>query len=370
VSAVDDPLHLGRVKARVPRLFGEAETGWALPCAPFAGPDQGLYTVPVLGAGVWIEFEAGDPSRPIWSGAWWGKPGAADVDQADSTAKAAPADSEIPKEHYPPRLVDPAVKMWKTAAGHYILLDDREATARVEIRDNVGNRIILSKDGLQVLTNNEAGVNEGNRSHEVDGEDYLRVGRGQTEDIKGNVERDIDGDYRNDVTGTLTESYQAADYSRTLDEAGLNESIGGPVTQNVDGGVKRNVKGAIDDTGQAGYGISSGGNVSITAAGALKMAALKPDLPASLNAVSIDAAAGNVSINTMLGFAQLGGMSAVSPMVVGDGLLIHLVALVQILKTINPMTAPAYGLALDTWVAATPFAAWSFFATVKRMPFG
>ena len=24
-----------------------------------------------IGAGVWIEFEAGDMSRPIWSGAWW-----------------------------------------------------------------------------------------------------------------------------------------------------------------------------------------------------------------------------------------------------------------------------------------------------------
>jgi len=27
--------------------------------------------VPAVGAGVWIEFEAGDPSRPIWSGCWW-----------------------------------------------------------------------------------------------------------------------------------------------------------------------------------------------------------------------------------------------------------------------------------------------------------
>ena len=32
---------------------------------------MGVYTVPPQGAGVWIEFEAGDVSRPIWSGCWW-----------------------------------------------------------------------------------------------------------------------------------------------------------------------------------------------------------------------------------------------------------------------------------------------------------
>ena len=74
VSNVSDPENTGRIKAYVPRLLGEAETGWALPCTPYAGPDQGLYTIPDVGAGVWIEFEGGDLSRPLWSGMWWGKP--------------------------------------------------------------------------------------------------------------------------------------------------------------------------------------------------------------------------------------------------------------------------------------------------------
>src|SRR5262249_15087072 len=29
------------------------------------------FRVPAIGAGVWIEFEAGDVSRPIWTGCWW-----------------------------------------------------------------------------------------------------------------------------------------------------------------------------------------------------------------------------------------------------------------------------------------------------------
>jgi hypothetical protein len=71
VSNVDDPLKLGRVKALVPSVLDVEESGWALPSLPFAGPTMGMYTVPPVGAGVWIEFEAGDPSLPVWTGCFW-----------------------------------------------------------------------------------------------------------------------------------------------------------------------------------------------------------------------------------------------------------------------------------------------------------
>jgi uncharacterized protein involved in type VI secretion and phage assembly len=38
---------------------------------------MGAYLVPPIGAGVWIEFEQGDPNHPIWVGCRWGS--AADV---------------------------------------------------------------------------------------------------------------------------------------------------------------------------------------------------------------------------------------------------------------------------------------------------
>lgn len=71
VTDNQDPNDAGRIKARVPEILGQVDTGWALPCAPYAGDGTGAYTVPVAGAGVWIEFEAGDVSRPIWTGCWW-----------------------------------------------------------------------------------------------------------------------------------------------------------------------------------------------------------------------------------------------------------------------------------------------------------
>lgn len=67
-----DPKNLGRIRAKVPEVLGDVETGFALPCAPYAGKGVGFFALPPEGAGVWIEFEAGDVSRPIWSGCWWG----------------------------------------------------------------------------------------------------------------------------------------------------------------------------------------------------------------------------------------------------------------------------------------------------------
>lgn len=66
VSDNSDPQMQGRIRARAPSVLGETETGWATPCAPYAGPQAGFFSIPPVGAGVWIEFEAGDVSRPIW----------------------------------------------------------------------------------------------------------------------------------------------------------------------------------------------------------------------------------------------------------------------------------------------------------------
>src|SRR5437899_10616461 len=72
VTDNDDPDNLGRIKAKVPRLLGDEEIGWALPAFAYGGAsEQGLFAVPDTGAGVWIEFEGGDLSYPCWSGTWY-----------------------------------------------------------------------------------------------------------------------------------------------------------------------------------------------------------------------------------------------------------------------------------------------------------
>ena len=67
VSDNQDPDNLGRLKAKVPSLLKDEETGWALPCLPYGGAsEQGFFAIPEVNAGVWIEFEGGNLAYPVW----------------------------------------------------------------------------------------------------------------------------------------------------------------------------------------------------------------------------------------------------------------------------------------------------------------
>ena len=80
-----------RIKASVPAVLGSVGSGWCEPCVPYAGPSVGFVMLPEVGSGVWIEFEGGDVSYPIWVGCYW-REGEVPSD-ASATAKAVFAKS-------------------------------------------------------------------------------------------------------------------------------------------------------------------------------------------------------------------------------------------------------------------------------------
>ena len=67
-----DPMQQGRLQVQVPDVAGLAPASWAMPCVPIAGLQNGMVALPVIGSGVWIEFEQGNPEFPIWVGCFWG----------------------------------------------------------------------------------------------------------------------------------------------------------------------------------------------------------------------------------------------------------------------------------------------------------
>jgi len=67
-----DPQLQGRIQVSVPAVLGSGTLSWALPNTPYGGSQVGLFTVPPVGANVWVEFEGGDPDYPIWAGCFWG----------------------------------------------------------------------------------------------------------------------------------------------------------------------------------------------------------------------------------------------------------------------------------------------------------
>src|SRR5262249_9796174 len=79
-----DPERKNRIQVEVPDVLALTRSSWAMPCVPFAGIQAGVVVLPTIGAGVWVEFEQGNPNYPIWVGGFWGS--AAEVPALAQTA--------------------------------------------------------------------------------------------------------------------------------------------------------------------------------------------------------------------------------------------------------------------------------------------
>jgi len=130
VADNQDPDKRGRLRLRVPALFGSEETDWALPCLPFGGvADQGLYMIPEVDAQVWVEFEGGDRSFPVWTGTFW------------QAANDAPTTEDAPTQ-----------RVLKTPKGHILRFDDTDDSEAIHIEHSAGATIDIDSNGTITLT--------------------------------------------------------------------------------------------------------------------------------------------------------------------------------------------------------------------------
>lgn len=132
VTSNDDPRKLGRLQVSVPALLSD-HLNWAMPSVPYAGPDVGLFALPPTGAGVWVEFEGGDPNCPIWTGCFW-------------------ASGQIPSE-----ADKPDVKLFKTDTCT-IAINDASGHEGITIETAAGIRLVLDASGLEIDNGQGANV--------------------------------------------------------------------------------------------------------------------------------------------------------------------------------------------------------------------
>lgn len=138
-----DPLQKGRIKVKVPDVLGDIEN-WAVPCIPCSGKGPGYFALPEAGAGVWVEFEKGDPSFPIWSGCYMDNGGIPQYESDTTTS--------------------PGLKVYQTSRGLIIVVNDKENT--VSLNDKNGN-VLISIDsgrGIVKLGANYKVVSEGQQN--------------------------------------------------------------------------------------------------------------------------------------------------------------------------------------------------------------
>lgn len=141
-----DSTKRGRIKVRVPAVMGEKEV-WAMPCAPYAGDQLGLFALPPAGTSVWCEFEGGELNQPIWSGCFW----------KDGEAESGDAQESV---------------FFIKTSGLTLRVDNQ--TGEVVIESSAGSKITLSSDGIKLEgTKIELSANGGSATLSATGFDAM-----------------------------------------------------------------------------------------------------------------------------------------------------------------------------------------------------
>ncbi|HEY7028061.1 MAG TPA: phage baseplate assembly protein V [Gemmatimonadales bacterium] len=140
-----DPDFRGRLQLSVPDVMSLLPTTWAEAAVPLAGPTgppMGVYMVPSIGAGVWVEFEHGDPNRPIWTGCRWG------------------AQSDVPTMAKAGNPADPNIII-QSLLQHSIMISDlppSPVTGGIILKSTTGAMIVVNDSGIYINNGKGASI--------------------------------------------------------------------------------------------------------------------------------------------------------------------------------------------------------------------
>ena len=145
----NDPLTNGRCKIRVNQIYHsgilDSELPWALPNFGFFGSKVGSFTVPPIGAGVFVSFDHNDIYLPIY-------------DSSSISSNNLPSDA---KKNYPDNVV-----LWAMDNGSKCLIN--RATEEITIKQANGGTITIKPSGNIVI--------DGCKVVDVSGSSHTAVG--------------------------------------------------------------------------------------------------------------------------------------------------------------------------------------------------
>lgn len=135
-----DPMMQGRIQVQLADRYGPFPSTWAMPTLPFASKGMGgIVALPPLGSQVWVEFEAGDPDYPIWSGGFYPDPAGFPV---LAMAGATPVSPNI---HF------------QTTTGVSVTLSDLPAK-QVQVMTPTGAMILIGTAGITMSNGQGASI--------------------------------------------------------------------------------------------------------------------------------------------------------------------------------------------------------------------
>lgn len=135
-----DPQSQGRILVQLGDRYGAFPSTWAMPSFGFAGKGMaGIVALPQVASMVWVEFEAGDPDYPIWTGAFWPDPAGFPV---LALAGATP--------------VTPNIHL-QTSTGTTLTLSDNPAQ-QVFVKTLTGAMIMVGTAGITIMNGQGASI--------------------------------------------------------------------------------------------------------------------------------------------------------------------------------------------------------------------
>jgi hypothetical protein len=118
VREIGTGANLGLIKVIIPGIYGSRELSpWAEPAPALAGPGYGALILPQEDDYVWVDFEEGNPSSPVWSGACWASP------------------EEVPSD------LGPQARGLRSPQGHRVIVDDENDS--IQIIHRTGARLVI-----------------------------------------------------------------------------------------------------------------------------------------------------------------------------------------------------------------------------------
>ena len=130
-----DPELRGRLLLSIPDALGVIPSTWAEPCTPLSGPTgpaMGVYMVPPIGAGVWVEFEQGNVDYPIWVGGRWG------------------SSSDVPPLAHAGLPISPNIVMQTAGQNTFVISDLPGPTGGLMLKSATGASIIVNDTGIYI----------------------------------------------------------------------------------------------------------------------------------------------------------------------------------------------------------------------------
>ena len=165
----DDPLHFGRVRVRVPQIYGSEEQrdtnlytpNIAIPWATSAimagaGNNTGAYLIPNIGDTVLVTFENGDPQLPLYFG------GLLTTDGVNKFIGTKDANNDeyykASSEDFNTDITNKSQRvLYKSLKGATIIIDDKDGSESIKIIDQLGQFISLENFSGEALNRDRSG---------------------------------------------------------------------------------------------------------------------------------------------------------------------------------------------------------------------